>query len=109
VAAGITLSAPTQGQEPLLTRQQAILLVDEMEPEAAVQASGATASYTLFSYKGSNSAASFHNVPAWLVHYTGISEPPPDTSSDPHASNTHHDLYVFLDANSGKELLAIWL
>lgn len=109
VAAGITLSTPARGQEPLLTHQQALLLVNGMEPQAASQAGGVTASYTLFSYKSSNSTASFHNVPVWLVHYTGVSGPPPDTSADPHAASARHDLYVFLDANSGKELLAIWL
>jgi hypothetical protein len=109
-AAGITLSSPAQGQEPLLTRQQAILLVNEMETQVASRANGVDASYTLFSYKGSNPAvASSHGVPVWLVHYTKISEPHPDTAADPHASSSHHDFYVFLDANSGRELLAIWL
>jgi len=109
VAAGITLSDPAQGQEPSLTRQQALLLVNQMEPEAAAHNGGVTASYTLFSYRGNNSAASFHDVPAWLVHYTKVSGPSPDTSADPHAASARHDLYVFLDAKSGKELLAIWL
>lgn len=109
VAAGITLSTPAQGQEPRLTRQQALLLVNQMEPEAAAHNDGVTASYALFSYQGHNSAASFHDVPAWLVHYTQVSGPSPDTSADPHATSAHHDLYVFLDAKSGKELLAIWL
>ena len=109
-AAGITLSSPAQGQEPLLTRQQALLLVNEMEPQIASRAGGVDASYTLFSYKGSNPAvASSHGVPVWLVHYTKVSEPQPDTAADPHASSSHHDFYVFLDANSGRELLAIWL
>jgi hypothetical protein len=109
-AAGITLSAPAQGQEPLLTRQQALLLTTALEPQIAAQAGGSDARYTLFSYRGSNSAAvSYHDVAAWLVRYTGISEPQPDTAADPHAADTHHDFYVFLDANSGRELLAIWL
>ncbi len=33
-------------------------------------------------------------------------DPSVDTTPFPQA---HHDLYVFLDANTGKELLAIWL
>ena len=109
-AAGITLSSPAQGQEPLLTRQQAVLLVNEMEPQIASRASGVDASYTLFGYKGSSPAvANSHGVPVWLVHYTNVSEPHPDTAADPHTSSSHHDFYVFLDANSGRELLAIWL
>lgn len=108
-AAGITLSAPSQGQEPGLTRQQAILLANQMEPQASAKAAGVSAQYTLFSYQSAGNGASFHNVPVWLIHYTGISEPGPDTAADPHATGAKHDLYVFLDASSGSELLAIWL
>lgn len=109
-AAGITLSAPPQGQEPGLTQQQAVLLADQVEPQMAAKATEIKAQYTLFSYQGSGSgAASFQDVPAWLIHYSGISEPPPDTGADPHATGAKHDFYVFLDANSGRELLAIWL
>lgn len=109
-AAGITLSSPAQGQEPLLTERQALLLANQIEPGVAGRAGGVDAQYTLFSYHSANSSyPDFHNVPIWLIHYTQISEPPPNTSADPHASTTHHDFYVFLDANSGRELLAIWL
>ncbi len=109
-AAGITLSAPPQGQEPGLTQQQALLLAGQMEPQAAAKATGVTARYTLFSYQGAGSgSASFQNVPVWLIHYSGISEPHPDTGADPHATGAKHDFYVFLDASSGRELLAIWL
>lgn len=109
-AAGITLTAPTQGQEPSLTRQQAFLLSDQLEPGIAARAGKADARYTLFSYKSpASSEESFHEVPVWLIHYTQVSEPRPDTAADRHASSTHHDFYVFLDAHSGKQLLAIWL
>jgi len=108
--AGITLSSPFQGQEPALTQQQALLLAGQMEPQAAAKSAGVSARYTLFSYQGTApGAASFHNQPVWLIHYSGISEPLPDTAADPHASSTKHDLYVFVDASSGRELLAIWL
>lgn len=110
LAAGITLSTPAQGQQPRLTRQQAIFLVNQMEPQAAAHSSGVDAQYTLFSYHGSDAQASgFQNAPAWLVHYTGVTEPHPDTAADPHASVSQHDLYVLLDANTGRQLLAIWL
>ncbi len=109
-AAGITLSTPAPGQEPQLTRAQALLLVNQKEPEVAGRAGSVNAQYTLFSYKSANaSQPAFDAVPAWMVHYTQINEPPPDTSADSHASPAHHDFYVFLDATSGKELLAIWL
>lgn len=109
-AAGITLSTPAQGQEPLLSQQQALLLAAQMEAPIATKAGGVDARYTLFSYRGNNAAgASFHNVPVWLIHYSGVSAPPPDTHADPHATRAAHDFYLFLDANSGRELLAIWL
>jgi len=110
LAAGITLSSPASGQQPLLTRQQALFLVNQMEPQAAAHASGVDAQYTLFSYKGSGSTSSgFQNVPAWLVHYSGVAGARPDTAADPHAPGGQHDLYVFLDASTGRELLSVWL
>lgn len=110
VAADITLSTPAQGQEPLLSRQQALLLAAQMEAPIATKASGVDARYTLFSYQGSkDGGSSFHNVPVWLIHYSGVSAPAPDTHADPHATGATHDFYLFLDANSGRELLAIWL
>lgn len=109
-AAGITLSTPEQGQKPLLTQQQALLLANQAEPQVAVHAHGVDAVYTLFSYKDSNStSSSWQDVPTWLVHYTGVEEPQPDTAADPQATHRSHDLYIFLDASSGQELLAIWL
>ena len=109
-AAGITLSAPLQGQEPGLTQAQALLLAAQIEPQVAVKATEVSARYTLFSYQGSAPGApSFRNAPVWLIHYSGIAEPHPDTGADPHATSARHDFYVFLDARSGSELLAIWL
>lgn len=110
IAAGITLSTPPQGQQPLLTKQQALLLVAQMEPQIAAKAGGVDARYTLFSYQGGAAGAiGFHNTPVWLVHYSSVAEPRPDTAADPQAASASHDFYVFLDANSGRELLAIWL
>ena len=109
VAAGVTLSTPDQGQTSLLSEQQALMLAGQMEPQAAAHAASVSAQYVLFSYKGSSATtASMHSVPAWLVHYTKVAEVGPDIASDPHATNTAHDCYLFLDANSGQELLALW-
>jgi hypothetical protein len=109
--AGITLSPPPQGQQPGLTQQQALLVAGQVEPQMTAKASGFTARYTLFSYQagGTPTSAGFHDVPVWVIHYRGISEPPPDVAADPHATGTSHDFYVFLDASSGRELLALWL
>lgn len=109
-AAGITLSAPAQGQTPQLTRQQALVLVNQLEPEIAAQAGTVNAQYTLFSYTNANTSQPvFQAMPVWLIHYAHVSEPRPDTNADSHASRAQHDFYVFLDANSGRVLLAIWL
>ncbi|HEY1348452.1 MAG TPA: hypothetical protein VGF67_02355 [Ktedonobacteraceae bacterium] len=108
--AGITLSAPPQGQQPGLTQQQAVLVAGQAEPQAAAKAAGFDARYTLLSYQAITSGSGgFHNVPVWLIHYRGISEPRPDTAADPQATGTMHNFYVFLEASSGRELLAIWL
>ncbi len=109
-AAGVTLTQPAQGQEPTLTRAQALLLVAQLEPAAAAHAGGVDAQYTLFSYSHTGAGqVSFHNTPVWLIHYSNITEPPPDTSADPQAARVKHDFYVFLAANSGQELLVLWL
>lgn len=109
-AAGITLATPAQGQQPQLTRQQALTLVNQIEPGMAAQAGKVDAQYTLFSYtRPTTSQPVFQDVPVWLVHYAQVSEPPPDSGADSHATREQHDFYVFLDATSGKELLAVWL
>lgn len=110
LAAGITLTTPAQGQTASLNRQQALLLADQMEPQAAAHANSVSADYVLLNYKGSaNTTAALHDVPAWLVHYSKVSGAAPDTAADPHAANTPHDCYLFLDATTGQELLALWV
>ncbi|HEY3993546.1 MAG TPA: hypothetical protein VGM01_11790 [Ktedonobacteraceae bacterium] len=109
LAAGVTLSAPSQGQTALLSEPQALLLANQMEPQAAAHASKVSAQYVSFNYKGSGTTrASLHDVPAWLIHYTKVAEAGPDIAADPRATNPSHDCYLFLDANSGQELLALW-
>lgn len=102
VAAGITLATPPRNQEPSLGQQQAQVLADQLVPQAAAHAGSTSATYVLFSYKKSQA------VPAWLVHYSRVGGPGPDTGADPHASSVPHDCYVFLDATTGQELLALW-
>jgi hypothetical protein len=110
-AAGITLSHPTQ--TPRLNQQQALLIASQLEPEAAANAQNTSAQYVLLNYSGRGTPAAQHDlnhVPAWMVLYQGIPLQPSDPSVDPAPfPQSHHDLYVFLDANAGKELLAIWV
>ncbi len=108
-AAGITLGTPSAGQTAALTREQALLLANQMEPQAAAHASHTDAAYVLLTYNGKTaSLTSLNKTPAWLVHYSHVASVGPDTAADPHASNPSHDCYIFLDANSGKQLFAIW-
>lgn len=98
-AEGITLAHPSQAPE--LTQQQALLLASQLEPDAATQAKSTKASYVLLNYPaGGNGSSSFNNVPAWMIVYQQV----PVTFS----SQSHQDLYLFLNASTGKELLAIW-
>lgn len=110
VAAGITLAVPPESPQPVLNREQAILLANQIQPEAATQASSVSVAYVLFSYDGNNDATpTYVKEPAWVVHYSNIKEPRPDTSADTEATSTQHDCYVFLDADSGQQLLSIWV
>jgi hypothetical protein len=93
----------------VISQQQALYLASQDEPEVA-GAGAVSAQYTLCSYSGSAAQpASLHAVPVWLIHYSNVPEPRPDTSADPQAGQISHDLYVFLAASNGQELLALWL
>lgn len=110
LAAGITLGRPSQA--PALNQQQALLIANQLEPDAATNAKKTSSEYVLLNYRSTSASAShtsLSNVPAWMVLYQQIPLAPTDPSVDPNSpSHATHDLYVFLDANSGKELLAIW-
>ena len=110
LAAGITLGRPSQ--TPALNQQQALLIASQLEPDAATNAKKTSSEYVLLNYNSTSASAShttLRNVPVWLVQYQQIPLAPTDPSVDPNApAHATHDLYVFLDANSGKELLAIW-
>lgn len=109
LAAGITLSTPAQGQTAQLTQSQALLLANQMEPQAAAHAGSVSAQFVLVSYKGNTTTTGeVSGAPVWLIHYSNVSGVAPDTAADPHATNTSHDCYLFLNASSGQELLALW-
>jgi hypothetical protein len=108
-AAGISLGTPDSA--PALTQQQALLMAGELEPDAAANAQKASASYVLLNYAGTGTATpqqAITNQPAWMVLYQQIPQESADPSADPsQALPRFYNLYVFLDANSGKELLEI--
>jgi hypothetical protein len=106
---GIILSHPDK--TPGLSQQQALLIAGQLEPNAVSKAKVTSAQYVLLNYPNKSTPATHTdiiNVPAWMILYRGIPLQPADAAVDP-APFTHpsYDLYVFLDANSGKELLTI--
>ncbi len=110
VAAGISLSSA--GQSPALSQQQAMTIANQLEPDAASNAKSTSVKYVLLNYVATGTAthASVNNVPVWMVLYQRIPIAPNNASVDPVPSTrSYHDLYVFVDANSGKEVLSVWL
>ena len=110
VAEGIRLSPA--GQSSALTQQQATTVASQLEPEAATNAKSTNVKYVLLTYAptGTSTHAALNNVPVWLVLYQHIPIAPNNASVDPVPSTrSYHDLYVFVDANSGKEVLSVWL
>jgi hypothetical protein len=111
MAAGISLGTPAS--PPALTQQQALLIAGQLEPDSATQAQKTSARYVLLNFDGAGTTTRQHtitNKAAWMVLYLQIPQQPADPSADPSQSlPKHHDLYVFLDANTGKELLTIWV
>lgn len=110
-AAGVTLGTPAQAST--LNQQQALLLARQLEPDAAANAQKTIAEYVLLSYNSTSPSSPHHSlskIPAWMVVYQRIPLAPADASVDPTPfPQSYHDLYVFLDAGSGKELLTIWV
>ena len=107
---GITLGQASQ--TPVFNQQQALLIANQLVPDAAAQAKSASASYVLLNYPNTATPAThanLSNVSAWMVWYQHIPYQPADAAVDPTPfPHAYHDLYVFIDATSGKELLAVW-
>lgn len=109
LAEGIVLAHANQ--KPALSQQQALVTANQLEPAAAAQAKSTSAKYVLLNYSNlSTPGAHPHllNVPVWMVWYQRIPLEPTGASGDPATSpHSQYDLFVFLDANSGKEVLAV--
>ncbi len=108
-AEGITLGHTSQ--VPALSQQQAFLIASQLEPGTAARSKSSSANYVLLNYPNQGTPATHVNlnsVPAWMVVYQKVPVTPADASVDSGpAFHTTYDLYLFLDANSGKELLAV--
>ncbi len=111
LAVGITLEQPTASAA--LDQQQATQLANQFEPDAATKAQSMTANYVVLSYTPTASASALpnlNNVSVWMLCYQRVPYVPADASVDPTPfPHSYHDLYVFIDANSGKELLSVWV
>lgn len=104
-AEGITLASASQS--PPIGRQQALLIAQQLEPDAAASAKQTTAQYVLVTYPASGTSAAhanLHDTPAWLIEYQSVPLAPGDSSA---SGQSTYNLYVFLDASSGKELLVV--
>jgi len=108
-AEGITLGHTDQ--TPALNKQQALLIASQLEPDAANKSKSTSAQYVLLNYPNKRTPAAhadLNGVPTWMVLYQKIPREPNDASVDPTPfPNSYYDLYVFLDANNGKELLVV--
>lgn len=105
-AVGVTLSQ--SNQTPLVKQQQALLLARQLEPDAATKAKSTTAQFVLLNYHNKGTPADFNNTPVWMVLYQKIPLSSANLAVDPTPlSHSSYDLYVFLDASNGKELLKI--
>ena len=111
VAEGITLEHANQ--TPKLSQQQALFIANQREPDAASRAKVVNARYVLLNASATSTSAphpNLTNATVWMVWYQHIPQDPADPAIDPTPSaHPFHDLYVFLDANSGKELLSVWV
>lgn len=104
---GITLSHTNQ--TPTLSQQQVLLIASELEPEAASKAKNVSAQYVLVT-SASTLRTSLNKTPAWMIWYQQIPLEPADAAVDPTPyPHSYHDLYIFLDETTEKELLSIWV
>ena len=108
-AAGITVSA--SNQTTTVSKQQALLIASQLEPDASAHAKSITAQLVLLNYANKSTPAThadFNSTSVWMVLYQKIPLQSADPSVDPTPlAKTSYDLYVFLDATSGKELLKL--
>jgi hypothetical protein len=110
LAQGITLSSTDQ--KPTLDEQQALAIANQLEADAASKAKNISARYALLTYPTTSTPATHPNwndIAVWIIWYHQIPQSSGDTAAgSTSSSQPYHDLYVCLDANSGKELFSLW-
>jgi hypothetical protein len=108
-AVGVTLGYTSH--PAAITQQQAEVLAQQFAPDATDE-HAVKAQYVALNYdaeSGGKEKVDIANVPVWMITYQQITASSTYTSIDPKAPATlQHNLYVFVDAQTGKELLSIW-
>jgi hypothetical protein len=92
LAHGITLAHPEENAN--LSQQEALLIASQREPDA-LSARSVSSRYALVN--STMAQKRLQNTPAWVICYQNIAA----------STGGVHDLYIFLDANSGTELFAL--
>lgn len=104
--AGITLES--SAAPATMSQAQALQLAQQFEPDAASGAKKTVAQAVLLTYPASAAIkghADYQRVPVWMVWYQQIPQGQNDVAID---NQSAHDLYVFLDARAGQEVLTVW-
>jgi hypothetical protein len=98
-AAGIQLESTNQ--PAVVSQAQALQLVNQQQPDAAADAKKIEEHYGLLN----ENAQKIHNVAVWMIWYQSIAQPPNGIEVSATAA---HDLYVFVDAKTGRTILSVW-
>jgi hypothetical protein len=106
-AAGITLSG-VQGSTPI-DEAQALQLARQDEPDATSSAKKLVATAVTLDYPAAAAARGqqdIRHLMAWMIWCQQVPQGGEGIAVD---KQPNHDLYIFLDAKTGQEVLTIWL
>lgn len=106
VAAGITLNTPNN--DPPISQLQALQLAAQAEPDAAGSAKKIEAYYVSLTYATTThnqNNSSYADLPAWLIWYQQVPQAPTNVAL---TRLPPQDLYLFINAQTGQTVLAVW-
>jgi hypothetical protein len=107
---GVSLGYATQ--VPMISQAQAIVLANQLEPTAAVNAKKIAGRYILLNYTANSETTPtrFTNQSAWCIWYQSVPLQVDNTAVDGTSSSpVQQDIYVFLDDRTGRELVVFWV
>ena len=105
-ADGINLTVPTQAS--VLSEAEALQIASQLNSDAASGAKTTSARYALLTYTAAahgQNRPDLQNVPVWMIWFQKIVQP---ETSAAFATASLHDLYVFINANTGQMELTVW-